>query len=59
MESIEVSLESGTPELVWITVFDEDGHYSGECGILKESVNELISKLRKFQTPTRLESPVE
>ena len=58
MESIEVSLESGTPELVWITVF-EDNHYSGECGILKESVNELISKLRKFQTPTRLESPVE
>ena len=58
MESIEVSLEHGTPELVWITVFD-DGHYSGELGIRSDSVDELISQLRKFQTPIRLESPVE
>lgn len=58
METIEVDQPGGYGGVVRITLFD-DNHYAGEISVTQDNVTELISQLRKFQTPTRLESPVE
>lgn len=57
METIEVDfLEKA--KAVRITTFFDD-HYVSDLIFERSSIDDLILKLRKLQTPTRLESPVE
>ena len=57
METIEVDfLEKA--KAVRITTFF-DNHYVSDLIFERSSIDDLILKLRKLQTPTRLESPVE
>lgn len=56
METIEVDING--EGFIRISTFWDD-HYNGDIILERGNIQDLILKLRKFQTPIRLESPVE
>jgi hypothetical protein len=58
METIEVDQPGGRGGCIRLSAF-WDNHFMQDLSFTEENLDFVISELRKFQTPTRLESPVE
>ena len=58
METIEVSQPGGKGGVIHLDFF-YNGYPVAESSVTQEGLDNLILQLRKFQTPARLESPVE